>query len=66
MRRVARPGGTLSACIWDFDGGMALLQAVWGSAREIDAELARSFGADKRSPFSHPRELEELWRCHRV
>jgi hypothetical protein len=62
MRRVARPGGVLSACVWDFEGGMSLLRAVWDSALEVDAELARSFGADKRNPFSRPRELEELWR----
>lgn len=62
MRRVARPGGTLSACTWDFDGGMTLLQAVWDSALDVDAELARSFGADKPNPFSRPNELEELWR----
>jgi ubiquinone/menaquinone biosynthesis C-methylase UbiE len=62
MRRVARPGGALSACIWDFEGGMTLLQAVWAAALDIDAELARSFGADKRNPFSRPDELEELWR----
>lgn len=62
MRRVARPGGALSACIWDFDGGMPLLQAVWEAALEVDAGLARSFGADKRNPFSRPHEIEELWR----
>jgi SAM-dependent methyltransferase len=46
MRRVARPGGAVSACIWDFEGGMPLLRAVWDSALDVDAELARSFGAD--------------------
>jgi ubiquinone/menaquinone biosynthesis C-methylase UbiE len=62
MRRVARPGGVLSACIWDFEGGMTLLRAVWDAAVEVDAELARSFGEDRRNPFSRPHELEELWR----
>src|SRR6478735_197330 len=61
MRRVARPGGAVSACIWDFEGGMPLLRAVWDSALDVDAELARSFGADKPDPFSRPHELEELW-----
>jgi len=61
MRRVGRPGGVLSACIWDFEGGMTLLRAVWDSALEVNAELARSFGADRRNPFSRPHELEELW-----
>ena len=66
MRRVARPGGVLPASIWDFEGGMTLLRAVWDSALEVDAELARSFGAEKRNPFSRPHELEELWRTHRT
>jgi SAM-dependent methyltransferase len=62
MRLVARPGGVLSACVWDFDGGMPLLRAVWDAALEVDAGLARSFGADERDPFSRPHELDELWR----
>jgi SAM-dependent methyltransferase len=62
MCRVARPGGVVSACIWDFEGGMTLLRAVWDSALEVDVELARSFGADNRNPFSRPHELEDLWR----
>jgi SAM-dependent methyltransferase len=62
MRRVARPGGVLSACVWEFEGGMTLLRAVWDAALEVDAGLARSFGADQRDPFSRPYELDELWR----
>ena len=63
MRRVARPGGALSACVWDFGRGMTLLRAVWDSALDVDAELARSFGAYKSNPFSRPHELQELWRA---
>ena len=33
---------------------------------DVDAELARSFGADKPDPFSRPHELEELWWHHWV
>lgn len=62
MRRVARPGGTVAACVWDFDGGMTLLGAVWQAALALDADRARSFGADRRLPFSRPDELDELWR----
>ena len=43
-------------------GAWPLLRAVWDSALDVDAELARSFGADKPDPFSRPHELEELWR----
>src|SRR4029078_3260964 len=61
MRRVARRGGAATACVWDFEAGMTLLRAVWDSALDVDAELARSFGSDKPDPFSRPHELEELW-----
>jgi ubiquinone/menaquinone biosynthesis C-methylase UbiE len=62
MRRVARPGGIVAACVWDFDAGMTLLSAVWKAARALDANRARAFGADRRLPFSRPDELDELWR----
>jgi SAM-dependent methyltransferase len=62
MRRVACTGGVLAACVWDFDGGMTLLNTVWDAALALDAERARSFGAGRRLPFSRPDELEELWR----
>jgi SAM-dependent methyltransferase len=41
MRRVTRPGGVISACVWDFEGGRApqsrffrALRAVTGSAED--------------------------------
>jgi ubiquinone/menaquinone biosynthesis C-methylase UbiE len=63
MRRVGRPGAVLAACVWDFDGGMPLLNTLWQAALAHDAELARSLGAEKRLPFSRRDELEELWRA---
>lgn len=62
MRRVARPDAVVAACVWNYDGGMTLLGAVWDAARALDLERARSFGADRRLPFSRPAELEKLWR----
>jgi len=61
MRRVTRPGGVLAACVWDYEGGMTLLGAAWAAARTVDEGSARSFGADRRLPNSHPGELEALW-----
>lgn len=63
MRRVARPGGVVVACVWDFDGAMPMLQAAWRAALALDPDRARSFGADRRLPCSRPDELEELWRA---
>jgi SAM-dependent methyltransferase len=39
MRRVTRRGGTVAACVWDFDGGQAPLSAFWRVARELDPEV---------------------------
>lgn len=36
MKRVAGPGGCVSACVWDFGGGMELLRGFWDAALEID------------------------------
>lgn len=36
MCRVARPGGTVAACVWDFAEGMELLRAFWDAALMVD------------------------------
>lgn len=36
LRRVARPGGTIAACVWDFAEGMQMLRAFWDAATAID------------------------------
>jgi SAM-dependent methyltransferase len=36
MARVVRPGGRVSACVWDFDEGMEMLRGFWDAATSID------------------------------
>lgn len=36
MQRVVRPGGTVAACVWDFDGGMEMLRRFWDAALVLD------------------------------
>ena len=36
MQRVARPGGVVAACVWDFGDGMRMLQAFWEVALALD------------------------------
>jgi SAM-dependent methyltransferase len=36
MARVTRPGGTVSACVWDHAGGRAPLSTFWQAVREVD------------------------------
>jgi len=37
MARVTRPGGTVTACMWDIaGGGMTMLRYFWEAVREVD------------------------------
>jgi SAM-dependent methyltransferase len=37
MARVARPGGTVAACMWDVSsGGMSMLRIFWSAVRQLD------------------------------
>lgn len=36
MRRVARPGGAVAACVWDFTEGMQMLRLFWDAALAIE------------------------------
>jgi SAM-dependent methyltransferase len=60
MRRVAKPGGVVAACVWDYAGGMRLLRAFWDAAAAIDPEsAARDEGRLLR--YANPDELRALW-----
>jgi SAM-dependent methyltransferase len=36
MARVVRPGGTVAACVWDFEDGMDMLRGYWDAALTVD------------------------------
>lgn len=38
VARVVRPGGRVSACVWDFDEGMEMLRAFWDAALSVDPD----------------------------
>lgn len=38
MRRVVRPGGTIAACVWDFDKEMEMLRHFWDAALSVDKD----------------------------
>lgn len=48
MRRVARTGGTVAACSWDFADGMRVVRAFW------DAAVARDPSARAWDPVGKP------------
>jgi SAM-dependent methyltransferase len=39
MRRVARSGGVIAACVWDHGGGGGPLESFWAAARALDPDV---------------------------
>lgn len=58
MRRVVRPGGTVSACVWDFEEGMELLRSFWDAALRVDPEAPDEA---RTLRFGGPGEIAALW-----
>jgi SAM-dependent methyltransferase len=60
MRRVARPGGTVGAAVWDYAGEMTLLRRFWDAAVALDPAAAER---DEGRCMRHctPGELGALW-----
>jgi SAM-dependent methyltransferase len=50
MGRVTRPGGVVSACVWDHAGGRGPLSVFWQAARQLDP------AADDESDLAGVRE----------
>jgi len=60
MARVTLPGGTVSAAVWDYAGGMTLLRRFWDAAVALDPSASeRDEGVCM--PFCRPGELGDLW-----
>ncbi|HCT80556.1 MAG TPA: SAM-dependent methyltransferase [Micromonosporaceae bacterium] len=58
--RVAKPGGTAAAYVWDYAEGMELMRYFWDAATDLDtsvAELAEGY----RFPLCQPDRLRSLW-----
>jgi SAM-dependent methyltransferase len=39
LGRVTRPGGTVAACVWDFEGDEAPVSVFWAAASALDAQV---------------------------
>ena len=58
MCRVARRGGAVACCTWDYAGGMQMLRTVWDAALELDA-TAQDEG--RVMAYCSEDELAALW-----
>jgi len=61
MARVARPGGTVAAYVWDYAGGMQLMRHFWDAAVALDPG-ARELDEGRRFPICQPGPLARLFR----
>ena len=59
MRRVTRPGGVVSACVWDYGGQMESLRLFWDEVVALDPEAAPKH--ERNMKLSRAGELEALW-----
>jgi SAM-dependent methyltransferase len=58
--RVARPGGTVAAYVWDYAGRMELLRRFWDAAVELDPSAAE-LDEGRRFPIAAPAPLATAW-----
>jgi SAM-dependent methyltransferase len=60
LRRVARPGATIAAYVWDYAEGMEPIRAFWDAAIELDPG-ARAGDEALRFPLCTPSGLRGLF-----
>ena len=60
MRRVTRPGGTVTGAVWDYAGEMTLLRRFWDAAVALDPAAAER-DEGRSMPYCTPETLGALW-----
>jgi SAM-dependent methyltransferase len=60
MVRVTKPGGTVSAYVWDYTGKMELMRYFWDAAVALKPE-ARERDEGRRFPICLPEPLRNLF-----
>ena len=60
LRRVTKPGGKISAAVWDYGDGMRMLRAFWDGAVSMNPKAEKL--DERHMPLCRAGELSELWR----
>ena len=60
VRRVTKPGGRVSASVWDYGDGMKMLRAFWDGAVNRDSKAEKL--DERHMPLCRAGELSGLWR----
>jgi len=58
--RVTKPGGRVSAAIWEYGAGMEMLRRFWDAAVSTDAKAENL--DEKHMPLCRTGELSQLWK----
>lgn len=62
MRRVARPGGTVAATVWDIRGGVVANRIFFDAAATLDRAGNERRARNYTRPMTRPGELAAAWR----
>jgi SAM-dependent methyltransferase len=60
MRRVTRPHGVVSACVWDYNAGMQMLRFFWDEAVALDPAIEPK--DERHMKLSREGQLAEVWK----
>jgi SAM-dependent methyltransferase len=60
MRRVTRPGGGVSACVWDYGDGMRMLRFFWDEAVALDPAVDKK--DERHMKLSREGQLGDAWK----
>lgn len=60
IRRVTKPGGVISAAVWDYGGAMRLLRVFWDAVTSTDPDAEKL--DEKHMPLCRSGELSALWK----
>jgi SAM-dependent methyltransferase len=62
MIRVTRPGGVVSAAVWDYGDGMEMLRVFWDEAVALDPTIAPR--DERNMPLCRRGDLAAVWRAN--
>jgi ubiquinone/menaquinone biosynthesis C-methylase UbiE len=62
MKRVARPGAVVGACVWDARGGWVANRMFWDTAAVLDPKANERRARNYTRPLTRPGELAQAWR----
>jgi SAM-dependent methyltransferase len=61
MKRVVRPGGVVSAAVWDGYGGLNSIRMVWETAALLDPQAVPGRNNASFRPMSRPGEMKQAF-----